>query len=295
MQTTYATVRRRRGELVLLRAVGWPSWRLALLMELEVSTLGVLVALVALVVGGAVLLATHPGGGVEAAVLLAAPAAIVLTVVAGAGPALIAARTRPLAALRSPGRLRRRRRRPVRGPFSLGIREALTTWRWQTLLGALATAVGALFLGAVLAILHDFQTSLDSTALAQQLADEVGPFDVLLGVLAVALGVVTAVSVVLVATRERLPHFATLRALGWSRVKVAQVVAGQAISVGLLGGVLGVIALTIVANRVRTGIALTWSSQVSPLLMGVATGVAAAVGAVRLVYRRVVVTVLRVG
>jgi ABC-type antimicrobial peptide transport system permease subunit len=295
MQTTYATVRRRRGELVLLRAVGWPSWRLALLMELEVIALGVLVALVAVVVAGFMILVNHPGGGVETGILLAAPAAILLTAVAGAGPAFIASRTRPLAALRGPGRLRRRPRRLVRGPFSLGVREALTTWRWQTLLGALATGVGALFLGAVLAILHDFHTSLDSTALAQQLSNEVGPFDVLLGVLAVALGATTAVSVVLVATRERLPHFATLRALGWSRVKVAQVVAGQAISVGLLGGVLGVIALSILANRVKTGIALTWSSQLSPLALGVATGVAAAVGAVRLVYRRVIVTVLRVG
>jgi hypothetical protein len=295
MQTTYATVRRRRTELVLLRAVGWPSWRLALLMELEVIALGVLVALVAAVVAGLIIVVNHPGGGIETGILLAAPAAIVLTALAGAGPALIASRTPPLAALRGPGRLRRHRRRIVRGPFSLGIREALTTWRWQTLLGALATGVGALFLGAVLAILHDFHTSLDNTALAQQLSDEVGPFDVLLGLLAVALGATTAVSVVLVATRERLPHFATLRALGWSRVKVAQVVAGQALAVGLLGGVLGVIALSILANRVKTGIALTWSSQLSPLLLGVATGIAAAVGAVRLVYRRVIVTVLRVG
>jgi hypothetical protein len=295
MQTTYATVRRRRDELVLLRTVGWPSWRLALLMELEVIALGVLVALVAVVVAGFMILVNHPGGGVETGILLAAPAAIALTAVAGAGPAFIASRTQPLAALRGPGRLRRRRRRVVRGPFSLGIREALTTWRWQTLLGALATGVGALFLGAMLAILHDFHTSLDSTALAQQLSNEVGPFDVLLGVLAVALGATTAVSVVLVATRERLPHFATLRALGWSRVRVAQVVAGQALAVGLLGGVLGVIALSILANRVKTGIALTWSSQLSPLALGVATGIAAAVGAVRLVYRRVIVTVLRVG
>ena len=295
MQTTYATVRRRRGELVLLRAVGWPSWRLALLMELEVVALGVLVALVAVVVAGLIIMVTHPGGGVEGGILLAAPAAIVLTALAGAGPAVIASRTRPLAALRGPGWMRRRRRRLIRGPFSLGIREALTTWRWQTLLGALATAVGALFLGAVLAILHDFHVSLDSTALAQQLANEVGPFDVLLGVLAVALGTTTAVSVVLVATRERLPHFATLRALGWSRVRVAQVVAGQALAVGLLGGVLGVIALTILANRLKTGIALTLSSQLSPLLLGLATGVVAAAGALRLVYRRVIVTVLRVG
>jgi hypothetical protein len=295
MQTTYATVRRRRGELVLLRAIGWPSWRLALLMEFEVIGLGVIVALVALLAAAFMILVNHPGGGIEAGILLAAPAAILLTALAGAGPALTASRTRPLAALRGPGRLRRRRRRLIRGPFSLGIREALTTWRWQTLLGALATAVGALFLGAVLAILHDFHTSLDSTTLAQQLSNEVGPFDVLLGVLAVALGATTAVSVVLVATRERLPHFATLRALGWSRVKVAQVVAGQAISVGLLGGVLGVIALSILANRVKTGIALTWSSQLSPLVLGVATGIAAAIGAVRLVYRRVIVTVLRVG
>jgi ABC-type antimicrobial peptide transport system permease subunit len=295
MQTTYATVRRRRGELVLLRAIGWPSWRLALLMEFEVIGLGVIVALVALLAAAFMILVNHPGGGIEAGILLAAPAAILLTALAGAGPALTASRTRPLAALRGPGRLRRRRRRLIRGPFSLGIREALTTWRWQTLLGALATAVGALFLGAVLAIIHDFHTSLDSTALAQQLSNEVGPFDVLLGVLAVALGATTAVSVVLVATRERLPHFATLRALGWSRVKVAQVVAGQAIAVGLLGGVLGVIALSILANRVKTGIALTITSQLSPLLLGLATGVAAAVGAVRLVYRRVIVTVLRVG
>ncbi len=72
-------------------------------------------------------------------------------------------------------------------------------------------------------------------------------------------------------------------------------VAGQALAVGLLGGVLGVIALSVVAKRVRTGIAPAWTSQLSPLLLGLATGVVAAAGALRLVYRRVIVTVLRVG
>lgn len=295
MQATYAAVRRRRGELVLLRAVGWPAWRLALLMELEVVGLGVLVAVIALVAAAVIILVNHPTGVVLTGLVLAPPAAIALTVFAGLGPALTASNTRPLATLRGPGRLRRRRRRLIRGPFTLGIREALTTWRWQTLIGAIATAVGAMFLGAVLAIIRDFHASLDSTALAQQLSTEVGPFDVLLGVLAVLLGATTAVSVVLVATRERLPHLATLRALGWSRIQVARLIAGQGLAVGFLGGILGAIALALLTNRVKAGLILTRTSLLSTLALGLATGVTAAVGAVRLVFRRIVVAVLRAG
>ncbi len=73
--------------------------------------------------------------------------------------------------------------------------------------------------------------------------------------------------------------------LGWSPVNAARAVAGQALAVGVLGEMLGVIALTVLAQRVKTGIVLTLTSQLSPLALGAATGVAAAVGAVRLVYR----------
>jgi putative ABC transport system permease protein len=295
MQTAYASVRRRRSELVLLRAIGWPAWRVALLMELEVITIGVIVAVVALIVGGLMVVLTHPDGTVVQGVLLAGPLAIGLTTVAGAGPAATAAATRPLPVLRGPGRAPRRRRRILRGPLALGIREALTTWRWQTLLGVLATAVGAMFLGAVLGIVNDFHASLDSTALARKLGDEVGPFDILLGVLAVGLGATTAIGVVLVATRERLPHFATLRALGWPRDQIARVVAAQALTVGLLGGALGVGALAFLGNRLHSGISLTLASQISPLLLGLVTGIAATVVAVRAVYRHVIISVIRIG
>lgn len=291
-QTAYATVRRRRTELLLLRALGWPARRVGWLVEAELVALGVAIAGVASLSAAAFLRFGHPDADVARWIVAAGPIGLALTALSGVAPAIGAARTRALTGLRGPGRLRRRRPRVVT-PLRLGVREALTTWRWQTLLGVLATGVGSLFLGAVLAISQQFRSSLDASALAQQLAAEVTPFDIVLGVTAVLLAAVTVVSVMLVATRERLPHLATLRALGWSQGHVGRVVAGQAMTVGLIGGGMGTAGLWLLGRALRQGLAMTPWNLLSPLALGGVCGAAAAGAALSVVYRRVPVAVLR--
>lgn len=290
-QASFATVRRRRQELLVLRALGWPSWRIGVMVELELLVTGLLISGAAILAGTLMIAVARPDRDVSMMVLLACPIAIGVTALAGVGPALRAARMRSAADLHGPGRGHRRGSQTL-GPLGLGLREALTTWRWQTLVGALATAVGAFFLGAVLALTQHFRSSLDTSALADQLASEVGPFDTLLGVLAVVLGAVTAVSIVLVATRERLPHYATLRALGWSRAHIARLVAAQAMTVGVVGGGLGAIALWVVGARLEGGLTLTLWSAIAPLGLGLTCGVIAAFEALRLVHGEVI-SVLR--
>jgi ABC-type antimicrobial peptide transport system permease subunit len=175
----------------------------------------------------------------------------------------------------------------------LGLREALTTWRWQTILGALTTGVAAAFLGAVLSLSQHFRSSLDTSALGDQLAAQVTPYDIALGVIAVALGTLTAVSVVLVSTQERLPHFATLRALGWPRRHLARVVIAQALTVGLGGGLAGTLALSLMSWRVQDALTTTMVTTLAPLAVGLACGGIAAAIAVSVVYRRTMGEVLR--
>ena len=46
-QSTYTSVKRRRSEFGMLRAIGWPRWRIALLVELELLLVAVVAGAIA--------------------------------------------------------------------------------------------------------------------------------------------------------------------------------------------------------------------------------------------------------
>jgi hypothetical protein len=86
-QTAYVSVRRRRSELAVLRAVGWPPWRIALLIELEMLILGLAVGAVGLVVGIVIAALAHVGASWWTVVGVV-PLALLIALLAGLVPAI---------------------------------------------------------------------------------------------------------------------------------------------------------------------------------------------------------------
>ena len=234
-QTTYISVRRRRREFGVLRALGWPSWRILQLVELEVALLGAIMGIVGLGFGLALLTlfrASIPGS----AIILALPLSMGVALLAGIIPAIAAGRGTTVAVLRGQGRIRARR--PAGSLIGFALRELLRAWRIETLLGAAAVALGASMLGLVMLVALAFQGQLDTTVLGVFLSGRVRQFHLAIALLTLGIGALTAGEVMALAYLERQPHFATLRALGWTRFQLGLLLLTQGSVVGVLGGIL---------------------------------------------------------
>jgi len=232
-QTSYTTVRRRRREFGMLRALGWPAWRIAWLVEFEMWLLGICVGAVVLGIDLVLtrLLRLEPLLWVT---LIALPLAVVVAGVAAIIPAISAARGSTVAVLRGRGRAR-----PSHVPPSvtiLALRELMSTWGPEALLGAGAVALGAALMGAVVLIAIAFRGQLDTTLLGTYLAARIHPFHLVLAALTLAIGALAAGQVITLSYLERQPQLAVLRALGWPRSDIAWLIGMQALALGIVGG-----------------------------------------------------------
>lgn len=250
-QTAYTAVRTRRREFGMLRAMGWPAGSVGWLVETEMILLGLAVGIAALPTGLALTHWLHVGiatwqwlAAVPLAVLVAAFAALV--------PAVTASRGLTIDVIRGGGRIQRSRL-PA-SILGLGIRELLGAWRPEAALGIAAVTIGAALLGAVVLVEGAFRGQLDVTVLGTYLSAEVQPFHVVLAGLALAIGALAAAEVVTLSYLERQAGFAALRALGWSRFAIVQVVLGQALAFGVVGGLTG--GLLVVAGGLLIGASL---------------------------------------
>lgn len=234
--TAAGSVRRRRGEFAVLRALGWPARRIALLVEVEMLLLGVVVGVVALLLG--LLLVRALGGGVVLPVVaLAVPAAALVAALATLPPALAAGRGSTAAALRRTGRVRRSRL--PSGPAGVGLRDVTGVWRREALLGAAAIALGSGMLGLVVLVAGAFRDGLDRTVLGVYLGGRVQGFHLAIALITVVIGALAAGQVVTLGYLERQSQLAALRALGWTRRHIVRLLGGQALAIGLLGGAAG--------------------------------------------------------
>jgi len=161
-QTAYVSVRRRRSELAVLRAVGWPPWRIALLIELELLILGLAVGAVGLAVGLVVTGAAHVGPSWWTVVGVV-PLALVIALLAGVVPAAstMAAIKSTASALSSPFSRTNERQapNPIASPTAAAMRArrrprsrrprisaacTAQTWRWNpSTAGFMANTSGA--------------------------------------------------------------------------------------------------------------------------------------------------------
>jgi putative ABC transport system permease protein len=243
--TAYSSVRRRRREFGVLRALGWPGRRIALLVELETLLAGLAAGVAALAAG----LPLAALAGVRAlpwTVAAAVPLALAVAGLAALLPALAAARGTTLTVLTSRGRVRRSR--PPRSAVTLGLRDLAGLWRVEALLGAGAIGLGAAMLGGVVLIATAFRGRLDTTVLGVYLAGRVHPFHLVVAVLTLGIGALAAGQVVTLGYLERQTQLAVLRALGWPRRQVLRLLGAQGLALGVAGGLAGALAVWAMAG-----------------------------------------------
>jgi hypothetical protein len=256
-QTAYVSVRRRRSELAVLRAIGWPPWRIALLIELEMLMLGLAVGAVGLVVGVVIAALTHVGASWWTVVGVV-PLALVIALLAGLVPAISTMGGTTMSVI-APLEPIRARRLPA-SSLGLGLRQAIA-WRWDMGMGVAALALGATLLGCIQLIAAGFRGQLDTTVLGTYLSGQVMPFHFVVAALTLSVGAIAAAQVITLTYLERRVHLATLRALGWPRAEVVKVLIGQAVGLGLIAAAISV------AATIAVGIAL---SAAPPVIGGAA-------------------------
>jgi ABC-type lipoprotein release transport system permease subunit len=271
-QTAYVSVRRRRSELAVLRAIGWPQWRIALLIELELLILGLGVGLLGLAVG---LLVTNLAqiGATAWTVLGVVPLSLLIALLAGVAPALSTMRSTTINVISRPERIRDGQLSA--SALGLGLRQVMR-WRWDVVAGVAALALGGALLGIVELVAAGFRGQLDATILGTYLSGQVKVFHFVVAGLTLAVGALAAAQVITLTYLERRPHLAMLRAMGWPRGEVAKMLLGQAIGLGLIAAAIGVTA-TIAAGLALSAAALAIAGAASSALGMTAVTVAVAV------------------
>jgi hypothetical protein len=234
-ETGYMSVVRRQREFGVLRALGWRTRSIAWLVELEMLILGLVVGVVALVIGEPVVmrLGQSTSAGQLAAVV---PLAVAVAALAGLVPAIAAARGSTLAMIQSTAGADITNRQAPDGVAGIAWRELRGQWRVEAVLGALAIALGAGTLGVLVLITAAFRGQLDTTVLGTYLAGEVRPFHLILALLTVVVGAIAAAEVVTLSYLERRAHLGALRALGWPATAVVRFLIAQASVLGMAGG-----------------------------------------------------------
>lgn len=249
-ETGYISAVRRRREFGVLRALGWPTASIALLVELEMLILGLATGLVALAFG--IPLELRLGLGTSAWQIAAVvPLAVVVAAVAGIAPAFAAARGSVVEVIQSTATAPISHRAVADSLFAIAWRELLGQWRVEAILGSLAIALGAATLGVLVVIAAAFNGQLDTTLLGVDLAGRVRSFHIVLALLTLGVGAIAAAEVLTLSYLERRAILGALRALGWSRAAVARFLVAQAAILGLAGGAIAVAIVVIVAVALR--------------------------------------------
>ncbi len=266
-QTAYISVQRRRSELAILRALGWPPWRIALLIELEMLILGLTVGAAALGVG-VLVISTMQMGQSSWTLAGVVPLAVLIALAAGLLPALTAMRGAVLTVMSNQD--------PVRqsslpsSALALGLRHVMA-WHWDVAAGVAALALGATLLGTIELIAAGFRGQLDATLLGTYISGQVKPFHFVVAALTLVIGAMAAAQVITLTYLERRAHLATLRALGWRRTDVLEMLLGQAVGLGLLASAIAVAATVAVGFALSASTAVIFGSAATALLMTVIT------------------------
>ena len=235
----FAQVRSRRRHIGVLRTVGWTGWNIfawimggVALVSLAAGLLGAgLAATVTSLFG----LALNP-----TQMAWAIPAALAVGLLAATTPAIFASSVPAMAATFATGaRTRRGRRGGVFGVAGMALRAVRLGWGRSTLaILALGTATAAL--GVLWTIQHDFSGRAAGTLLGDALTLQVQGPDLVAtaGMLLLAgVGVSHALAIEI---RERGSELATLTAVGWTATTLTRMLALQAATLGLLGGLVGI-------------------------------------------------------
>jgi putative ABC transport system permease protein len=275
---TAAAVRARRTQFGLLAALGWPGSRLFAVVIGELAVLG----LSAGALGGLLALPIAAIAGVEASVeraALAIAAAVLLAVLAGCAPAIRAARSSPVAAMRPPVVQARRSWHP-RGIVQLALLSMLRV-PGRAALGAASLAIGTCALTLLLAVSLTFSDTLVGTLLGDAISIQIRGTDYIAVAAMLALGVVAVADVLFLGVRERAAELATLRAAGWDDRSLGRLVGVEGLWLGVAGSLVGCGAglagaarfsgslsgplLAVAAGAAIGGVALAWLATLAPV------------------------------
>jgi ABC-type lipoprotein release transport system permease subunit len=232
-----AAVGARRGEIGVLRCLGWPRAALFRLILGELLLLGVLAGLA----GTALSAALIAGLRLQLPlwrVLLITPVALALAGLAGLPPAWLATRGQPLDAVQPAVIRPRRRARPVRRISGLAWSNLRRRPR-RAVLAGLALGLGIAALTVLLAINLAFSQQVTGSVLGTFVSGEVRGVDYLSAALAIGLGVASVADVLYLNLHERAPEVAALAATGWRRRDLTRVAVYEGAGIGLLGSLAG--------------------------------------------------------
>ncbi|MEX0629635.1 MAG: FtsX-like permease family protein [Chloroflexota bacterium] len=288
-ETAYISVRRRRTEFAVLRAMGWSAARIGVFVELEMLMLGLGAGLVGLMVS--VPLARLIGAPLSSWQLAAVvPLTAALAAVAGLVPALSATRSSSLRIMRGTTAAN-----PIR-PTSvsrLALSDLAGVRRTELLLGVVGAALAAVLVGGVVLAARSFAGTLDATVLGTYLSVRVQPFHWLIAVLVSVVAVLGLAQIVALNYLERQSEFATLRALGWPRGAVAGYLGAQAGAIGAGAGLTAAAVVLGIGYASSAGLVLAASSAALAGLTAVGLSVASAGIPVLLAYRAAPAALLR--
>ena len=266
-QTAFVSVRRRRHEFAVLRALGWRGSDLARLVLLEVLVVGLLSGFIAILVGLPLIVLTATDAS-TALIVGVLPLALVVSLGGGILPALAATRSTVTAGMRMGGTIRRSRL--PRHPWRVGADETLRRRGADSVIPIAVVAISGTLLGAMIAIEVSFRGQLDTTVLGVYLAGRVQPFHLAVAALTLAIGALAAAQAIALQYLERQPALAMLRAIGWRKADVVAYVAGDALALAALGAVLAaglVGVLMLVLNTSSSALVIAVSAAVvAPLV-----------------------------
>jgi ABC-type antimicrobial peptide transport system permease subunit len=232
-----AAVGSRRGEIGVLRCLGWPRASVFRVILGELLLLGALAGLAGTALSAALIAGLHLQLPLWR-VLLITPVALALAGLAGLLPAWLATRGQPLDAVQPPVLALRRRARPVRRMAGLAWSNLRRRPRRAALAG-LALGLGIAALTVLLAINLAFSQQVTGSVLGTFVSGEVRGVDYLSAALAIGLGVASVADVLYLNLHERAPELAALAATGWRRRHLTRVAIYEGAGISLLGSLAG--------------------------------------------------------
>ncbi|MDW5324567.1 FtsX-like permease family protein [Plantactinospora sp. KLBMP9567] len=253
-----AAVRDRRNELAVLACLGWPARRIGAAILGEVALIGLAAGVLSLLLAAPLgaLLGVQVGWWRAA---LAVPVALLVAVVAGAGPAVRAARSHPAAALR-PAAAPVRRIRRVRGVLGLALLN-LARAPGRALLGAAALGIGVAASTVLAAINYAFRDTVLGSLLGETVSATVRTADTVAATATVLLGAAAVADVLYLNIRDRAAELAALRATGWTESALIRLAAYEGAGIGLLGALagtaVGLAGAAALIGGLSTGVVLT--------------------------------------
>lgn len=274
LNTGLMTAVGRKRQVALQKALGWRSSTVLAASLLEMGGLGSLAG----ALGAVLAAALAPALGLEmppARAALLIPLGATLTMLGGLLPAVSSARLPPALALAQgetrPGRSRRS------GGLGLAgyARQGLLRRRIRTYLTALTIALGTALLAAFLTGTMALRGYLSGSLLGDYVILRVEPLHYVMAAVTLLVAGITTAESLLVSALERRREIGVLKAIGWRGSQVLRLFLLEGLTLGLIGGLVGVATGGLLMFGLYGGGSATWipflvGSLAVPLLVGLA-------------------------